>query len=369
MRIAVIDDGINSRYYPVIGNLYFDLRVNEQNIIMHRRGYDPFTPSHGTTCAGIIKKYSPKAEIGSIKIISDNTHKAKLNQLITALEWCKENNIRIIHMSIGSREMKDVPIISQIVQKLIDKGSVIVAALTNTMNFSAPACLSNVFGVRTSSILKDDQFLCDDCGLASTPFVASSIHELTDYTQTTHTTPFCNSFAAPLITAKVYKLLEKDTMLTPPRIYKLLGGTDKIYSYPELLKRTPLLSDAVDIPIICVDGKPTSAARAVMEMNRLFLKEGYACVPFGNNSLAIDFGLTVIPKDAPVKNLFSFYANSFELDIILFATSNLSYGDAHIHLSASAKRNHYTYDDVTIPENFTDAQIKKVMKYIIKHGQ
>lgn len=61
--------------------------------------------------------------------------------------------------------------------------------------------------------------MIDDDSLFSTPFVATSLHELTNYTCEMHTTPLCNSYSTELITAKVYKIL------------------DKTFSYYELMKK------------------------------------------------------------------------------------------------------------------------------------
>ncbi|MFZ2538723.1 MAG: S8 family serine peptidase, partial [Oscillospiraceae bacterium] len=267
MKIAVIDDGINPGYYPNIGDLCFDLKVNERNKIVKRIRYDKVTPSHGTTCAAIIKKYAPTAQIGSIKMISDDTFRGKANHLITALEWCVHNDIKLVHMSIGSSQVKDIELISVAVTTLLDSGCSIVAALTNTMKFSVPACLEGVFGVKTSDTLENEQFDVVEGGLYDVPFIASSKHALVDYMGIEHITPLCNSYSAPLITAQIHNILEVKPQLTGLKIRNALG-LHRIRTYQELIAKTQLISQPIVIPIICVTGEKHTVLSATSELNQ-----------------------------------------------------------------------------------------------------
>ncbi len=368
MKIAVIDDGINFDYFPNIGKLAFDLKVNKRDKIVKRIGYDKTTPSHGTTCAAIIKKHAPNAEIGSVKVISDTTMRGYAKHLIAALNWCLDNKIKLIHMSIGSCNVRDRFSILEAVQALEDNGCIIVAALSNNMKYTVPACSESVLGVRTSAILKNEQFICDDGGIFSTPFVASSIHELQDLNGNSTITPICNSYAAPLITAKVHHLLENNNTLSLLKIRKMLGFMDGIRNYDQLLKRTPLLSEVVEIPIICVRGCPKSAQKAAAELNEIFLERGYSCMAFTDDIHEISSKITRIPADIQANKLFSFYVNCLELDLIIFACNNFVGSDGSLTLLKSITNSKYCGDNVTIPENFTAYQIKSVMKYFIKRG-
>ena len=67
-EIAVIDDGISEKLYDV-GQLRHNILITPELHVIERAGYDPFLPSHGTTCAAIIKKYAPDAVLSSIKVL------------------------------------------------------------------------------------------------------------------------------------------------------------------------------------------------------------------------------------------------------------------------------------------------------------
>lgn len=368
MLVAVLDDGVNTGFFENIGKLAFNLRVDEKNRIVNRCGYNHYEVSHGTICASIIRKYAPDAKIGSIKIISDETMRGNPIQLIKALNWCYEHDIKLIHMSVGSQVIKDTPLIAELVQRLVDKGCILVSALTNTMKYSAPACLENVLGVRTSGILKDDQFLFDNGGLFSTPFVASSLHELTDYTSKTRITPLCNSYAAPLITANVCKLLKENYTLTVSETRALLGGNKKLCSFNELLKKTPMLTNKVDIPIILINGDVLSSVKAATMMNKMFLQRGYSCMAFSDNKQTCAYGITKIPKRIKTLNLFSYYERCLNLDLILLISNRYAKADATLQLSQEVTRGKYIGDHATIPEEFTYHQIRHAVDYFQKHG-
>ncbi len=106
--MAIIDDGINQNLYLyTIGELYHNIKITPELHIKERGDYDPFLPSHGTTCAAITKKYASDAVMSSVKILNDDSHMGMKTQLIKALEWCVENNIRLINLSIRTIDYKD----------------------------------------------------------------------------------------------------------------------------------------------------------------------------------------------------------------------------------------------------------------------
>ena len=371
MKIAVIDDGVNSGYYPSIGELCFDLKVNEHNKVVKRIKYDKVKSSHGTTCAAIIKKYAKTAQIGSLKIISDDTFRGKANHFAIALEWCLENQIKIIHLSIGSCQQKDVNMICDVIMKLLSHGCIIVASLANSMLYSIPACIENVFGVKTCEDLKDEQYSVNDEGLYEVPLIASSRHTLVNYRGTEDITQLCNSYAAPLITAKIYNFLEINSQLTTLEIRKALG-LSRTRTYQELLAKTSFTSLDIDIPIISVIGKNPEVLHAVSTLNRLFLEGGYSCKSFYYGNKMIDRNIDWIPEDAPVAKLMAFHATIMDLSLIIIingiSQETLNCTDANIIFSPHIKRNRYREDTIIIPQNYTVGNLKAALKYIEKIG-
>ena len=106
INVAIIDDGINQNLYA-IGKLNHNIQITHELHIHERVEYDPFLPSHGTTCAAVIKKYALDAILSSVKILNDDSNKGMKTQLIRALEWCVENDIRLVNLSLGTIDYKD----------------------------------------------------------------------------------------------------------------------------------------------------------------------------------------------------------------------------------------------------------------------
>lgn len=208
MEVIVIDDGVNEDCFPV-GKLRHNLEVLETLEIVQRRGYDSKKISHGSVCAGIIKKYAPNCEIGSIKVMNQEQCKGTSRQLLLALEWCIRENIRLINMSLGSVDFRDFEAISKLIARLLMNKCIIIAALHNGNHYSIPACLSGVIGVVSEPSYHNNQYTINFNYLEQADVFASSHHNmLHDYNGWIASIPKSNSYAAPTVTAMVSLLLQ-----------------------------------------------------------------------------------------------------------------------------------------------------------------
>ena len=208
MKIAIIDDGVNAGFYPNTDRLLCDLRVTPEGEVLPRKSA-PLRKSHGTICAAIIRKYAPNAQLASLQILSGAALRATPFELRAALEWCAKERYPLIHMSLGSRQTSDFPILAPAVHQLLGQGAVIVAASGPDGQFSIPAYLDGVIGVRADEHFEGEQYALNPPAVCGVPITASGRHEITDYTGFTGYTHCCSSYAAPLITARVYQLLQR----------------------------------------------------------------------------------------------------------------------------------------------------------------
>ncbi len=101
---------------------------------------------HGTKVIDVMQKYCDTSII-SIKIL-DKNNSCYLNNLIEALNACLYLTEKVIclPLSIDSNIYNNQ--IKKIINKLFKQGKVIVSSLHNKMNFSLPAGLPNVIGVK-----------------------------------------------------------------------------------------------------------------------------------------------------------------------------------------------------------------------------
>ncbi|MBD7912578.1 S8 family serine peptidase [Clostridium cibarium] len=210
LKLAIIDDGININRYS-IGELEYDVEVTYNLKIRKVNSIDSFDSSHGTTCAAIIKKIAPNANLSSVKIINNETYKSTAAQLVKSIEWCVDKKIDIVNLSLGTIDYRDFEPIREVVNYATKNGLIIVAAGNNNVGYTCPASLSNVIGVKcdiNSKISLDEcEYAYDLYSPDGIEINAHSIDEITNYKGEVKKILKCNSFATPFITASVYNIM------------------------------------------------------------------------------------------------------------------------------------------------------------------
>ena len=194
-KIAIIDNGIDAK------KIVMDNKMQTINFVSQTS-----PGSHGTICALIIKQYLPEVQFVDLKVLHGNEGNA--DRLFDALQWCLYNDVTIINISCGTEQLKQKIRIRQLINRLVKKGIVVIAAGSNSGLKSYPADLRGVIGVKTKPWLfvKDFYTINNNCFEKGINIIASSQHDcflLDKYT------PLCNSYAAPCITACVAKYLDE----------------------------------------------------------------------------------------------------------------------------------------------------------------
>ncbi len=129
----------------VIDTSFVDLpELNLKEIVILSPYSDKVT-THGTAVASIVRRIAPDAEIYAL------AHGGSWWTIFQALEWCLENDIEIINMSIGSNGNND-EIIKHILQPAMDKlyeTDVVMVASAGNAYFDAyyPASFDGVYAV------------------------------------------------------------------------------------------------------------------------------------------------------------------------------------------------------------------------------
>lgn len=363
MEVAIIDDGIDSMYFPIIGNLIFDLKfgldgsITQRNISQGRIEGKPGL-SHGTIVAAIIRKHALTVKLGSLKILEKNG-KSSVAQLISALLWCYNNNIKLIHMSLGSKRLVDYYKLYSIINKLYKKGCILVAATSNLSQFSVPACFSCVISVNTDSNidLTNELYSAGKIELDGVDFIASSKHFLYDYTNNMYFPPICNSFAAPYITAKMCNLLEKNSKINLAEAKTILCPNHKFVSsrldfidsaiglffkndynqcfgdsvlswspvsYKELVHNTQFTEKCSDAPILLIIGSSEVIIRFAVQLNLLFIKADYDSKIFTTIDFSNHFVDWIPYNNAGfIRKFLSRQIDFFCLDVAILCTESI----------------------------------------------
>lgn len=243
VNVAIIDDGISIGFYD-INNIVRSIEITPDIIVQDSNKYKLHNRSHGTICAAIVKKYYPDAIFTSVKILNDKNHKANKEQLVKAIQWCMDNGIQVANISLGTIDYRDFELIMDIINKAYSRGLIIIAAYSNKDVFTYPASCSNVIGVKCScnDKLLEGEFIFNLYPLDGIEVTACSEHILLENGIESMCTTICNSYAAPMITAEVCKIIEKQSNITLEKIkqglYKIsinyLGNTIRVNNYKNI---------------------------------------------------------------------------------------------------------------------------------------
>jgi hypothetical protein len=93
IKVAVVDSGISAGHVhvgPVAGSVCFAAESDH----VDRLG-------HGTAVAGAIRQWAPDADLYAVKVF-DRRLSATIETLLRALEWCREEAMDLINLSLGT---------------------------------------------------------------------------------------------------------------------------------------------------------------------------------------------------------------------------------------------------------------------------
>ncbi|MDF2534297.1 MAG: in Carlsberg [Bacillales bacterium] len=132
IKVAVLDTGIDYNHQDLKDRFKggVNFTTSDINDYMDRQG-------HGTHCAGVIGAsinylgivgVAPEVELYAVKVLSDSGQ-GTLEWIIQGLEWCIENGIHVVSMSLGAPGF--IPSLYNAIKKAYDAGIVLVAAAGN----------------------------------------------------------------------------------------------------------------------------------------------------------------------------------------------------------------------------------------------
>ena len=216
IHVCIIDDGVCEDEICTFKNVQIgnDKVINTFNVCKKN--------SHGTGCAKVIAKHAEKDILISSVSILNRQCKGNVQSLCTAFEWCIENDVDIINLSLGSVFFKDKELLLNAVNHCAENGIVIIGATSNDGYVTYPASFTNVLCVR--SFEKKGAKGCVaryDTNLGFGLFETQGSEKIY-INGIEKTTSWCNSVAAPQITAKIINVYEKG--ISPIAIRNMFGN-------------------------------------------------------------------------------------------------------------------------------------------------
>lgn len=216
MEVVILDTGINSTH-PYLEKTI----LGGCSVIGKKEDYADDN-GHGTLCASVIKKESPKTKMWVIKVLDQN-NETTIEKLKKALALVEKIPIRLIHLSLSILEEMDDSEIHRMIQRLYESGKIVVCSLENGRSRSCPAVYPEVLGVRGSVLESEYSFWYEE--KRAIQCVADSNSYLHAYLQGSYRLfGKNNSFAAAKITGILASIWEDDPELSRDEVLARFSG-------------------------------------------------------------------------------------------------------------------------------------------------
>lgn len=147
VRIGLLDTGVDSRHPELQGKVaaHYEARIDvrQGRVVAVAQGEDP--NEHGTSCAGILSRLAPEAEIHSVQIIGNHPRDSPL-KLIAGFRFAIEQGWDVININAGAGTPHvELRALAEAAERA---GLIVVAAKDNRPDVAGfPAAFPNVLAV------------------------------------------------------------------------------------------------------------------------------------------------------------------------------------------------------------------------------
>lgn len=224
MKVAVIDNGVDSRLVDCCQEV--DLSEKHWTEASEKEKY-----GHGTVCAAIIKKYAPESEIVSLKVVDESAKRCNWIRVQNALLYCINQDIRLISMSMGTRDFVETALLYDSIAKVIKAGIILAAPGSRNLRVY-PAAFPGVIYVDINDRItgRNSRYYTEKCNNGLLAYIASGTQEITFKSGETFITPNYSSFSVPVMVAVLYRIMKYETNIG--RVNELLRSGSAGYIYP-----------------------------------------------------------------------------------------------------------------------------------------
>lgn len=204
IKVAFLDTGISEIDF-LKNKKIIRLEIDSNGKIENRKNNSLYL-NHATICAALLFGQVNDLIIYDIKVLSKQGN-GKRDTLIRGLLWCLQSDISIIHLSLGTLQFQDYLFMKHIINKIIKKNIIIVAAYHNKDIVSYPADIPYVIGVRCDKEkkVKYGEVLCDD--LKKNKYIINTAEYLKELGIIIQN-PLCNSYAVPIMVSQIIKFMQ-----------------------------------------------------------------------------------------------------------------------------------------------------------------
>lgn len=316
VSVAIIDNGVNENRmlnFNIIEHYHI-----EDNQVVNSTKFETETITHGTVCAIVLSQYTNDIDLTDIKIFDSD--RASINHMIVALEWCYDQSISIINMSFGTLNFLDYKKMEPIINKLLNKGTFLVAAFHNYNIKSFPAVHERVFGVRRDegNRLKSREFgFQSQEGLAIENCLVA--HMDYDYELLPEFLTNGNSFAAPVITSHISDCLKRYPKADFQKVLEYMKSNEVPDGYlGRDIKEKVMGADILLVtPSLAFFSKDKDL---FLDLRRLFINNGYISLSItdqGNVDNSIPYEFYCSKEEGISKDFFMTMEFVYNVDLFL----------------------------------------------------
>lgn len=290
-KIAFIDDGIMSGIQELPEKVT-KYRINNGKIEIMENLCSTVCLSHGTICFWVFSEYitDKKYILYDIQILNEFTSCGNMNDLIVALQFCLDEKIDLINMSLGKTQCINSEG-DEVLKKLYARGTIMVAAQNNNNQMTYPAYSPYVFGVTRDyvGLLKKGQFCYVDKRSEKIDVIShcefSDIEMKHNILMGKH-----NSFSAPYISALIYNQLLKGSKREEILYFlkKQSVLSERINCWEYRIKNMPDWQDKIDVPVIRNEITERDSGKFFLKLINKFREKEFHAVGIWYGQMAMD---------------------------------------------------------------------------------
>jgi hypothetical protein len=139
--VAVIDSGVHAAH-PHVAGVAGGVAITPSGMD------DDFEDrlGHGTAVTAVIREKAPHARVFAVKVF-DRALAGSVNSLVRAIDWSIERGCHVVNMSLGTARLEHEARLRRAVERAIERGVILTAALEDGGRRWLPGCLPGVVGV------------------------------------------------------------------------------------------------------------------------------------------------------------------------------------------------------------------------------
>lgn len=225
VKVAVVDTGISTGHPDLAANL-----KGGASFVSYTTNYNDDN-GHGSHVAGIIAALDneigvvgvgPKIDLYAVKVL-DRKGSGTISGIIKGLEWCVNNNVQVVNMSLGSSIYSQA--LADAVINVNNAGIVQVAAAGNSGGeIIYPAALPEVIAVGATAD-SDNNLAYFSCIGPQLDLVAPGVSIKSSYKGTAYATMSGTSMASPHVAGVAALVIQSGKAILPAEVQTILEST------------------------------------------------------------------------------------------------------------------------------------------------